>query len=199
MDFNTTNCTKQQLSAITHTKFKPENSEREREKKKKKKPPKKKSMGVTKTKNGTAFTYYSPNIKKITNIFRHTKIVTAFKTTNTLQQLTKPKHESNTQELDKSSIYKLKFNTCQVAYIGQTRSNLRQRYLEHRRCIRHNNPQSAYAQKILNNRHEYGTINNTMYLLKHQQNFNVTTIRTTIHSITSTSQAAYFRTKHRRA
>ena len=31
---------------------------------------------------------------------------------------------------------------------------------------RHNNPQSAYAQHILNKRHEYGTINNTMYLLK---------------------------------
>jgi len=33
--------------------------------------------------------------------------------------------------------------------------------------IRHNKPQSAYALHILNNKHEYGPINNTMILLKH--------------------------------
>jgi len=32
---------------------------------------------------------------------------------------------------------------------------------------RHNNPQSAYTQHILKNRHEYGPINNIMSLLKH--------------------------------
>lgn len=35
------------------------------------------------------------------------------------------------------------------------------------RYIGHNNPQSAYAQHILNNRHKYGPINNTVCLLKH--------------------------------
>ena len=54
-----------------------------------------------------------------------------------------------------------------MAYIGQTSRNLRQRYKEHIRYIRHSNPQSAYAQHILNNRHEYGPTNNTMALLKH--------------------------------
>ena len=33
-------------------------------------------------------------------------------------------------------------------------------------CIRHNVPQSAYAQHILNNKHEYGAVNDTMTLLK---------------------------------
>jgi hypothetical protein len=33
--------------------------------------------------------------------------------------------------------------------------------------ITHNEPQSAYAQHILNNKHEYGPIDNTMTLLKH--------------------------------
>jgi len=54
-----------------------------------------------------------------------------------------------------------------MAYIGQTNPNLRQRYQEHIRYRRHDNPQSAYAQYNLNNRHEYGPINNTMSLLKH--------------------------------
>jgi hypothetical protein len=39
----------------------------------------------------TAFTYYSPQIRKITNSLKHTNIGIAFRNTNTLQQLTKPK------------------------------------------------------------------------------------------------------------
>ena len=33
--------------------------------------------------------------------------------------------------------------------------------------IKHNNPQSAYALHILNKKHKYGPINDTMILLKH--------------------------------
>jgi hypothetical protein len=43
--------------------------------------------------------------------------------------------------------------------------NLKQQYQEHVRYIR-NNPQSAYAQHILNNRHEYGTIEEIIKLIK---------------------------------
>jgi hypothetical protein len=60
-----------------------------------------------KNKKWATFTYYSPKIRKITNLFRHTNIVIAFKSTNTIQQLTKPKLTNNTQALDKSCIYKL--------------------------------------------------------------------------------------------
>jgi hypothetical protein len=38
-----------------------------------------------------SFTYYSPNVRKITNLFKHTNIGIAFKTTNNLQQLTNQK------------------------------------------------------------------------------------------------------------
>jgi hypothetical protein len=76
-------------------------------------------------KTWTTFTYYSPTIRKITNLFKHTNIGIAFKSTNTLQQLTKPKQVSNTQELDKSGIYKRKCNTCQMSYIGQTSRSIR--------------------------------------------------------------------------
>ena len=106
-------------------------------------------------------------IRKITNLFKHTNIGIAFKSTNTLQQLKKPKLPNRTQEQDKRGIYKLKCNTSQMSYIGQTSRSLKQRYQEHIRHIRHNEPQSAYAQRILNNKGEYARINNTMTLLKH--------------------------------
>jgi phosphoribulokinase len=91
----------------------------------------------------------------------------SFKSTNTLQQLTKPKLARNTQEQEKSGIYKLTCNTYQMIYIGQASRSLKQRYQEHIRYIRHNEPQSAYALHILSNKHEYSPINNTMTLLKH--------------------------------
>ena len=53
-----------------------------------------------------------------------------------------------------------------MSYIGQTSSNLNQRYREHIRYIRNNDPQSAYAQHVLQNLQEYGSITDTMSLLK---------------------------------
>jgi len=53
-----------------------------------------------------------------------------------------------------------------MSYIGQTSCDLTQRYHEHICYIRNNDPQSAYAQHILRNQHEYGTITDTMTLLK---------------------------------
>jgi hypothetical protein len=51
-------------------------------------------------------------------------------------------------------------------YIGQASRNLTLRFREHIRYIRNNDPQSAYAQHILHNIHEYGTFADTMILLK---------------------------------
>jgi hypothetical protein len=39
-------------------------------------------------------------------------------------------------------------------------------FQEHMRYIRNNNPQSACGEHILQNQHEYGTMDNTMKLLK---------------------------------
>ena len=62
--------------------------------------------------------------------------------------------------------YKLTCNTCKMSYIGQTSRNLNQRYREHICYIRNNDPQSAYAQHILQNLQEYRSITDTMSLLK---------------------------------
>jgi hypothetical protein len=53
-----------------------------------------------------------------------------------------------------------------MQYIGQTGQSLKVRYIEHHRYIKTNEPKSAYALHILNNKHEYGPLQSTMELLK---------------------------------
>jgi hypothetical protein len=43
----------------------------------------------------TTFTSYSPLIRKITSLLKHTNVGISFKSTNTIQDLTKPKTNSN--------------------------------------------------------------------------------------------------------
>ena len=62
-----------------------------------------------KNKKWATFTYYSSKIRKITNLFKHTNIKIAFKSTNTIQELTEPRKQDSTQDYNKSGIYKL---TC---------------------------------------------------------------------------------------
>ena len=109
-------------------------------------------------KNWTTFTYHSPKIRKITNLFKNTNIDIVFRTTATLHQLIKPIISIQTPEHEKSGIYKLTCSTCQRSYIGQARHHLKSRFQEHKRCIKNNEPHSAYALHILNCRHECGSI-----------------------------------------
>jgi len=102
-------------------------------------------------------------IRRITNLLKHTDLNIAFRATYTLQQQLSEKHNNNK---NRSGIYKLKPNTCNKAYVGQSGRSIDVRHKEHIRYIRTNNPQSAYAMHILQNRQEYGTIENTVQLLK---------------------------------
>ena len=120
-----------------------------------------------KGKKWATFTHYTPKIRTITNLFRDTDIKIAYKTTNTIQQRTKTRQPDTTNDLYKSGVYKMTCKTCNMAYIGQTSRNLTTRCREHIRYIQTNKPQSAYAQHILNNIHEYGTPTETITLLKH--------------------------------
>ena len=100
-------------------------------------------------------------IRHTTNLFKHTDLNIAFRATNTLkQQLSEKQNNTNP-----SGIYKLKCNTCNKAYVGQSGRSIGIRHKEHIRYIRTNNPQSVYAMHILQNGHEYGTIENTLQLL----------------------------------
>ena len=51
-------------------------------------------------------------------------------------------------------------------YIGQSGRSLTLRHKEHVRYVQTNNPTSAYALHILNNKYEYGTATETLQLLK---------------------------------
>ena len=94
----------------------------------------------------------------ITNLFRHTNVKISYKCSNTVAQLTKPTTSRNIPPHDKSGVYSLTCKTCNLSYVGQTSRNLKIRFQEHIRYIKTNSPQSAYAQYILQNRHEYGTL-----------------------------------------
>jgi hypothetical protein len=53
------------------------------------------SKAQAKPKKWAVFTYHSPRIRKLTNLFKHTDIGIAFKNTKTTQHLTKPKPKKN--------------------------------------------------------------------------------------------------------
>src|SRR5215469_12588855 len=56
--------------------------------------------------------------------------------------------------------------SSRFAYVGQSGRYINIRHKEHIRYIRTNNTTSAYALHILSNRHEYGTAEETLQLLK---------------------------------
>jgi hypothetical protein len=53
-------------------------------------------------KKWVTFTYYSPKIRKLTNLFKHTNI--KHKNTNTIEQYTKPKTIDKNQDYNTSGI-----------------------------------------------------------------------------------------------
>jgi hypothetical protein len=95
-------------------------------------------------------------------LFKNTNINIPFKANNTIyQQLAQ-----NADNRNPSGIYKIKCNTCSKNYVGQSGRHITTRHKEHIRYIKTNNPVSAYAKHILNNRHEYGTANDTLKLVQ---------------------------------
>jgi hypothetical protein len=88
----------------------------------------------------------------------------AFRTSNTIDKLLGNGYKTNKYE--KSGIYKLTCQSCQKTYIGQTGRNLKTRYKEHIRNIRLNKDESAFAQHILNRRHQYGPIEDVMEIIE---------------------------------
>jgi hypothetical protein len=99
------------------------------------------------SKKWITFTYYSPAIHKVANIFRRTNIKIAFLPTNTIYQQVAYKNRNP----NPSGIYQLKCNTCNNAYVGQSGRSITVRHKDHISYIRNNNPKSAYATHILDN------------------------------------------------
>jgi hypothetical protein len=110
------------------------------------------------------FTYFSPLVYKVTNLFRNTRINIAFQTTNTiLHQL---QLHQNLDASEASGIYRLLCNTCNRSYVGQSGRAVAVRFKEYIRYIWTNTPTSPYALHILNQQHEYGCLDENLQLLK---------------------------------
>ena len=98
------------------------------------------------------YTYSGSYVRKITKLFKNTNIRIAFRVKHTLGKILNREHNINPYE--QSGVYKLTCQTCQHVYIGQTGRKLTTHYNEHIQSIRINKDDSAYAQHILNNRHQ---------------------------------------------
>ena len=109
-------------------------------------------------------TFTSPQIRKITNIFKQTNVKITYKTNNTILQLTRPTTNTPIPPHVNSGVYALTCNTCKQVYAGQTSRSLKLHYQEQICYIKNNNPQSAYALHIPQNHHEYGPMKQTMHL-----------------------------------
>jgi predicted alpha/beta-fold hydrolase len=99
-------------------------------------------------------------------LFKNTNIGIAFKATAMLQQLLIPTTQIQTSQHEKSGIYKITCKTCHKSHVGQTNRNLNLRFREHIRYIKNNDHCLTYALHMLNCRHEYGNISDTVTLLK---------------------------------
>ena len=56
-------------------------------------------------KKWATFTYHSPKVREITNLFKHTNINIAFKSTNTIQQSIKHKNPEKIPDYNRSGVY----------------------------------------------------------------------------------------------
>jgi hypothetical protein len=75
------------------------------------------------------FTYTGKETKQITKLFKVTHIKIAYKTQNTIKQLTKQYTQS--EKYNNSGIYQLKCLDCPLKYIGQTGRAFHTRHREH--------------------------------------------------------------------
>lgn len=65
-----------------------------------------------------SFTYYSPFVWKITNLFKQTNVSIASHTTNILCILLKPRKHNTIIEFTENGIYEMSWSTCKFCYVG---------------------------------------------------------------------------------
>jgi hypothetical protein len=78
----------------------------------------------------TTFTYFGPETRTITNLFRNTSLKITYKTTDKIKYHLKPKGIPE-DVYNLSGIYQLQCRECPLNYIGQTGRAFKVRYREH--------------------------------------------------------------------
>ena len=113
------------------------------------------------------FTYIGKETSYITNIFRHTELKMAFRTSNTLGNLLTKKHQYH-DTYSRSGVYKLNCPKCNKAYVGQTGRQFSTRYKEHMADFRHNNDRSSFAKHLNEEAHQFGPMEEIMQIIQYQ-------------------------------
>jgi hypothetical protein len=108
---------------------------------------------TTKAKWAT-FTYSGKETRKITKLFKATEVKIAYRTRNTIENILKI--HPIIDKYEKSGVYEMKCQDCELKYIGQTSRTFHDRYKEHIRAIRSNNGNSGHSNHILNTGHAHG-------------------------------------------
>jgi hypothetical protein len=91
------------------------------------------------------------------------RIKMAFRTPKRIENMVKT--HSQTDQHEKSGIYK-KCMDCPLKYIGQTGRKFYTGYEEHIRTIRNDNSNPGYSNHTLNTGHTYGSITDTMNIIR---------------------------------
>jgi hypothetical protein len=92
------------------------------------------------------------------------QIEIAFRTWNAMQNIIK--QHPRTDRYNRIVIYQMKWLDCPLKYIGQTGRIFHTRYKEHILAIRDNNSNSGHSSHILNTGHKYGTVTDTMTIIR---------------------------------
>jgi hypothetical protein len=116
------------------------------------------------TNKWVTFTYAGKEIRYVTKLFKNYNVDIAWHTNNSLEQHLSIKRQ-NGDQYDHCGIYKLRLE-CGGAYVGQTGRKFRTRYKEHMRDIRNNNEKTGYSHHIQSTGHAYGTLEDTLQIVK---------------------------------
>jgi hypothetical protein len=110
------------------------------------------------------FTYCGKETQGIAKLFKETNIKITFRTKNTIQRLVKPCLQRD--EYEKRGVYQMRCMDCPLKYTVRMGGTFKTRYKEHIQAIRNDNGNSGYSKHILNMRHTYRSVTNTMKVLK---------------------------------
>jgi hypothetical protein len=105
-------------------------------------------------------------MKTITKLFKDANINIAYKKQNTIEHILQPKLSTTDNIYNNSGIYQLNCLECPKKYIGRTGSTFKTRYKEHIQTIQNNRPDTGYSRYILDTGHTYGSIENTMTIIR---------------------------------
>jgi hypothetical protein len=101
------------------------------------------------------FTYYGPETRVITKLFKNTNIGISYRTKNNIKHhLEIKRNATKNDKYNLSGVYELQCTECPRKYIGKMGRILKARYKEHIRDIKNNGQYSKFAQHVVENGHQ---------------------------------------------